>query len=227
MTTGKKKTELNADLYTSGTPRPAAAPTQLDTEDDLYTPASTPSAYGAPPGYSSGGAAYGGARSAAKPLGGGPSGTIPDPAPAPARPSASSSPKKTDFDFAPTSAEPTASAPPAPSSSAAYSAPQRPIAGWLLSRSRTESRPIRVGTNRVGRNPDADIQLDDPLVSGFLCNLVCQDGDVAMLVDAEARNLPEVDGKRIYMPTQLQDRCQITLGRSQWILILAPPPEEG
>lgn len=74
----------------------------------------------------------------------------------------------------------------------------------------------------MGSAPDNDIYLEDPLVSSFMCNIVCGDDSVAMLVDPQVRNLPMVNDKKIYMPTEIDNLARIQLGSQQWLFVLAP-----
>lgn len=223
MTNGKAKTQLDANLHGGGAaPRPSQGAIPTDISPEISPFGSDP--YGQPPGY-----ARAGDPARPYPLRGIPApanaGTVPEQpqhgAVAPASAAGPSGRPVTVLDLGEAAPSPaTAPAPrgnvaPAPTSG-------REIHGWLLSADRRQSRQLYAGTNRVGSAPDNDIYLEDPLVSSFMCNIVCGDESVAMLVDPQVRNLPMVNDKKIYMPTEIDNLARIQLGSQQWLLVLAP-----
>lgn len=82
----------------------------------------------------------------------------------------------------------------------------------------------------IGRSPDCQLSLDDPLVSRRHAILVVHP-DAVFIEDLASRNGVLVNGKRIQMPTRVADGDQITVGSQLMALVgvpgEAPPPREA
>lgn len=103
--------------------------------------------------------------------------------------------------------------------------PARRIAGWLLSGDRYTCHILRSGSNLVGRDPEQDILVDDPMVSGLQCNIICEVDETLLMPRPEARNPTSVNGKRIYMTQAIPPFATIQFAGTTFTFI--PVPASG
>lgn len=75
----------------------------------------------------------------------------------------------------------------------------------------------------IGRSPECQLSLDDPLVSRAHAALVVR-GDEATLEDLGSRNGVRVNGQRIQGVTRLSHADRITIGSQDLKLVLDNPP---
>lgn len=80
---------------------------------------------------------------------------------------------------------------------------------------RGESFPLRDGPNVLGRDPAADIQIDDPTVSRRHARIVIAAGGAAVLEDLRSKNGTFLDGREISAPVELVEGSKITLGDAE------------
>jgi pSer/pThr/pTyr-binding forkhead associated (FHA) protein len=73
-----------------------------------------------------------------------------------------------------------------------------------------ESIDLKLGTNRIGRNPENDFQLAHPTVSSLHCEMILADGAIT-LRDLESTNGTFVDGCQV-RETQLSAGQTVRLG---------------
>ena len=78
----------------------------------------------------------------------------------------------------------------------------------------------------IGRSPDCQLSLDDPLVSRRHAILVVQ-SDAVFVEDLTSRNGVLVNAKRIHGPTRLNDGDQIQVGSQVMTLVGVPGPESS
>lgn len=78
----------------------------------------------------------------------------------------------------------------------------------------------------IGRSPDCQLSLDDPLVSRRHAILVVHP-DAVFIEDLASRNGILVNGKRIQSPTRVSDGDQITVGSQVMTLVGVPGSEPG
>jgi DNA-binding winged helix-turn-helix (wHTH) protein len=71
--------------------------------------------------------------------------------------------------------------------------------------------PLREGSNVLGRDPSADVQIDDSTVSRKHASIEVR-GELATLQDLESKNGTFLDGEKISAPTPLQEGQTIVLG---------------
>jgi len=76
----------------------------------------------------------------------------------------------------------------------------------------------------IGRSPDCQLSLDDPLVSRRHAILVVHP-DAAFIEDLGSRNGVLVNGKRIQAPTRVSDSDEITVGSQVMTLVGVPGSE--
>ncbi|MFZ2490052.1 MAG: FHA domain-containing protein [Thermoanaerobaculia bacterium] len=76
---------------------------------------------------------------------------------------------------------------------------------------RGNAHSLRPGVNVLGRDPAADIEIDDRTVSRRHAQIVV-DGSAAQLVDLESKNGTFLDGRQVSAQEELRDGASITLG---------------
>lgn len=129
--------------------------------------------------------------------------------------------------------EPTPRAPQAPQmapaparnpmpSAAPRTATARRIAGWLLSVDAMQSHVLRSGTNLIGRGPDNDIILDNQLVSGLQCNIICEEDQTLLMPRPEARNATTIEDRSIYQTAEIPEGARISFAGSEFVYVPAP-----
>jgi hypothetical protein len=106
-------------------------------------------------------------------------------------------------------------------------APARRIAGWLLSTDRTVGHVLRAGSNLVGRDPQHDVLIDDALVSGLQCNIICEVEETLLMPRPEARNPTMINGKRIYSTETIPPFAQVQFGGASFTYVPVPPSVES
>ena len=107
-----------------------------------------------------------------------------------------------------------------------YEVPPETIQRWLhqviKSSTDTVKTSIPSGKNRltIGRNPECDITIAHPQVSGFHAELLNQNG-VWLLKDTKSANGTTVDGQKIIM-TEVTSKSEIFIGSQQLLLQFNP-----
>lgn len=76
---------------------------------------------------------------------------------------------------------------------------------------RSQSVPINAPMLRIGRNPDNDVVIDDPSVSGYHARIFAGPNGISIL-DIGSRNGTEVDGNLISVQTPLGPRSRLRIG---------------
>jgi|GEM_PF-1929500 len=76
---------------------------------------------------------------------------------------------------------------------------------------RTSTAPINKAMLRLGRNPDNDVVIDDPSVSGYHARIFAGPNGLSIL-DIGSRNGTEVDGRLITVQTPLSPRSRLRVG---------------
>jgi DNA-binding winged helix-turn-helix (wHTH) protein len=89
-----------------------------------------------------------------------------------------------------------------------YSFSTRPCTAVVVFRG--QEFPLRDGVNVLGRDPSADIQIDDVTVSRRHASITVQDD--ATLEDLDSKNGTFIDGVRVSEPTPLGDSRTFVLG---------------
>jgi len=83
---------------------------------------------------------------------------------------------------------------------------------------------VPLGEFVIGRSPDCQLSLDDPLVSRRHAILAVH-ADAVFIEDLGSRNGVLLNGKRITAPSRVSDTDQITVGSQVMTLIGVPGPE--
>ncbi|HLJ75283.1 MAG TPA: FHA domain-containing protein [Thermoanaerobaculia bacterium] len=76
--------------------------------------------------------------------------------------------------------------------------------------------PLREGLNVLGRDPIADVQIDDSTVSRKHASIEVR-GELATLRDLESKNGTFLDGEKISAPAPLQERQTIVFGDASMV----------
>ena len=76
---------------------------------------------------------------------------------------------------------------------------------------RTSTVPIDKAMLRLGRNPDNDVVIDDPSVSGYHARIFASPNGLSIL-DIGSRNGTEVDGRLITVQTPLSSHSRLRIG---------------
>jgi predicted component of type VI protein secretion system len=93
---------------------------------------------------------------------------------------------------------------------------------WLTSDAEPRSFPLPEGRTRVGRDPGADIRLDDEAVSLHHLEIENRDG-VLFATDLDSRNGTALNGERLDRPRRLRDGDVLTLGGQRLEIASAIP----
>lgn len=96
---------------------------------------------------------------------------------------------------------------------------------WLSGDGAPRSFPLRDGVTTIGRDPDADLPLDDEAVSWHHLEIESR-GGVLMATDLDSRNGTALNGDRLDRPRRLRDGDTLVVG-SRRLEVSIPDPGAG
>ena len=88
------------------------------------------------------------------------------------------------------------------------------IKSWLTLLGR--DHPLTVGEHLIGRSPECDLSIDDPLVSRQHAR-IHWDGHAAVFEDLGSRNGSRVNGHLVRQPTQLEQGDRLHIGSREMV----------
>ena len=103
----------------------------------------------------------------------------------------------------------------------------REVAGFLFAKDRKSFFPLFDGKNKVGRDPERDIVLDDPKCSFEQCSIVINRAvnKIAIQPAERSTNPTFIDGEAIDIAERIHAPASFRVGDTEMLLVLLELPE--